>query len=199
MGRAGRQKQDGGRVSHVVAGDPIPRNRGDTGARTEIPTKRQLNRPMGGRQMALSPPSVAHEAGELNDLPAILGNDIAITAYRGGALPFPEGTIIARAGWDYVPSEGNDKVFGRPQSFVAGAPKEGVQFMVKDSTKYASTGGWGFAQFNDGKPVDAAMLKACFLCHEPAKHDDHLHALCALRNRIGPRIKSCSANVFSSE
>jgi hypothetical protein len=47
---------------------------------------------------------------------------------------------------------------------VAGSPVNGVQFMVKDSTKYASTGGWGFAQFDDGKPVDKAMLKSCFAC-----------------------------------
>ena len=97
-----------------------------------------------------------------------MGNDIAIKAYREGVLPFPEGTIIAPIAWSYVPSEENDKVFGRAQSFVAGAPKEGVQFMVKDSRKYASTGGWGFAQFFDGKPADAATLNTCFSCHEPA-------------------------------
>jgi hypothetical protein len=78
--------------------------------------------------------------------------------------------------WSYVPSEENDKVFGRPQSFVAGAPKEGVQFMVKDAMKYASTGGWGFAQFNDGKPIDETTLKACFPCHEPAKGYDFVFA-----------------------
>jgi hypothetical protein len=45
--------------------------------------------------------------------------------------------------------------------------------MVKDSTKYASTGGWGFAQFNnDGKPADEATHKTCFPCHEPAKERD---------------------------
>jgi hypothetical protein len=119
--------------------------------------------------------SVAHEAGDLNDLRAILGNDIAIKAYRDGTLPFPNGTIIARLAWSYDPSEQNDKVFGRRQSFVAGAPKEGVQFMVKDSTKYGSTGGWGFAQFNDDKPIDEAMLKACFPCHEPAKGHDFVY------------------------
>src|SRR5262245_15385647 len=32
--------------------------------------------------------SVAHEAGELNDIRAVLGNDIAIKAYRDGKLPF---------------------------------------------------------------------------------------------------------------
>jgi hypothetical protein len=40
--------------------------------------------------------SVAHEEGNLNDLRALLGNDVAIKAYREGKLPFPDGTIIAR-------------------------------------------------------------------------------------------------------
>ena len=88
--------------------------------------------------------SVAHEAGTLNDLRAILGNDAAINAYRAG-LPFPDGTIIARLAWNFVPSEENNSAFGHPQSFVAGLPKEGIQFMVKDTSNYASCGGWGFA------------------------------------------------------
>ena len=115
--------------------------------------------------------SVAHEEGNLNDLRAVLGNDAAIKAYREGKLPLPDGAIIARLAWTYVPSDENNKVFGRQQSFVAGSPTN-VQFMVKDSKKYASTGGWGFAQFKDGKPDEKADLKTCFPCHEPVKARD---------------------------
>jgi hypothetical protein len=119
--------------------------------------------------------SVAHEAGSLDDLRAILGNDVATKAYREGKLPFPDGAIIARLAWSYIPSEKNDKVFGHPQSFVAGPPKEGVQFMVKDSRIYVSTNGWGFAQFNDGKLADEAALKGCLPCHEPARASDFVY------------------------
>jgi Cytochrome P460 len=63
--------------------------------------------------------SVAHEEGDLNDIRAILGNDIAIKAYRDGKLPFPEGAIVGRIAWSYVSSEENNKAFGRAQSFVA--------------------------------------------------------------------------------
>jgi len=115
--------------------------------------------------------SVAHEAGNLNDLRAVLGNDAAIKAYREEKLVFPDGTIIARLAWSYIPSEENNKVFGRAQSFVAGSPIN-LQLMVKDSRKYEATGGWGFAQFKDGKPADEAVLKTCFPCHEPAKARD---------------------------
>jgi Cytochrome P460 len=41
-----------------------------------------------------------------------------------------------------------------------------LQIMVKDSKKYASTGGWGFGRFIDGKPVDEAQHKTCFARHE---------------------------------
>lgn len=115
--------------------------------------------------------SVAHEEGSLNDIRALLGNDVAIKAYRDGTQPFPDGAIIARLAWSYIPSEENNKVFGRSQSFVAGDATN-VQFMVKDSKKYAATGGWGFAQFKDGKPADEALLKSCFPCHVPVKSRD---------------------------
>lgn len=116
--------------------------------------------------------SVAHEEGDLNDLRAILGNDLAIKAYRERMLPFPDGSIIARLAWNYEPSEENNKAFGRAQSFVAGRPKNGVQIMVKDSARYASTGGWGFAQFDDGKPASETVHKSCFACHQPAHAHD---------------------------
>jgi len=117
--------------------------------------------------------SVAHEEGNLNDLRAVLGNDIAIEAFREGKLPFPDGAIIARLAWKYVPSEENNRVFGRQQSFVTGDATN-IQFMVKDSAKYASTGGWGFSQFNDGIRVDAVGLSGCYACHVPIKARDYV-------------------------
>ena len=91
--------------------------------------------------------SVAHEEGNLNSFAAVLGNDVAIKAYREGKLPFPDGAIIAALHYRNVPSDENNKVFGQVQSFVPGPPTN-IQFMVKDSTKYAATGGWGFAHLD---------------------------------------------------
>jgi len=116
--------------------------------------------------------SVAHEEGNLNSFASVLGNDIAVRAYREGKLPFPDGAIIAALHYRFVPSAENNKAFGRDQSFVAGAPTN-VQFMVKDSKKYAATGGWGFGHFNsDGKPVDDSFMKTCFPCHQKVKERD---------------------------
>jgi hypothetical protein len=118
--------------------------------------------------------SVAREEGDLDDIRAILGNDPAIKAYREGKLPFPEGTIIARIAWTYDASDENNKTFGRAQSFVAGHAKNGVQFMVKDSKKYAATGGWGYGHFNDGKTAETKVLTTCFPCHQAIKDRDYV-------------------------
>ena len=115
--------------------------------------------------------SVAHEEGNLHSFAAVLGNVVAIKAYREGKLPFPDGAIIAALHYSHVPSEENNKVFGQQQSFVPGAPTN-TQFMVKDSKKYAATGGWGFGHFNtDGKAGDEVLLKTCSPCHAKASRD----------------------------
>ena len=120
--------------------------------------------------------SVAHEAGDLNDIRVVLGNDIAVKAYREGKLPFPEGAIVGRIAWSYVASEENNKTFGRDQSFVAGSPTDFyLQFMVKDSKKYAATGGWGYSSFDkDRKPADVASMQSCYPCHQLIKSRDFI-------------------------
>ena len=124
--------------------------------------------------------SVAHEEGSLNDLRAILGNDVAVAAAREGKLPYPDGTVIARLAWSYDPLKESEQAFGRLQSYIAGPPKNGVQFMVKHSAKYASTGGWGFAQFDDGKPANEMVQNTCFACHSTVKARDFVF------NRFSP-------------
>ncbi|MBV9082702.1 MAG: cytochrome P460 family protein, partial [Acidobacteriaceae bacterium] len=123
--------------------------------------------------------SVARVGAPLNDMRAKLGNDVATRAFRDGTNPFPDGAIIARLAWNQAISEENNRAFSTilakrlspdalqkllDESFVAG-PATNVQFMVKDSTKYASTGGWGFAQFTNGKPDGEDVHKACYACH----------------------------------
>jgi Cytochrome P460 len=125
--------------------------------------------PAGYRDWAVI--SVAHEAGNLNSLGVQLGNDVAIKAYREGTLPYPDGSIIAAVHWSHAPSDENNKIFGRVQSFVPGAATN-TQFMIKDSKKYAATGGWGFGHFNkDGTLGNDALMKTCFPCHAKASRD----------------------------
>jgi hypothetical protein len=124
--------------------------------------------------------SVNHLAGgNLKQVRAQLGNDIAIKAFREGKLPFPDGTIIAALHWNEVASDENNKVLasGFPgaglESFIAGSAMN-VQFMVKDSKRYVATSGWGFADFKNGKLGDEALHKTCFPCHQPAKDRDYV-------------------------
>jgi hypothetical protein len=115
--------------------------------------------------------------GKLDQLRAQFGNDIAIKAYKEGTLPFPDGSIIVAAHWTRVPSEANNKVLDGPfpgaESFVIGSPVN-IQIMIKDSKKYPESGGWGFADFKDGKPGDKALHETCFPCHAPAKDHDYV-------------------------
>lgn len=130
--------------------------------------------------------SVAAVGSPLNDLRAKLGNDIAIGDLQHGTLPYRDGAIIARLAWRRAHDTLTDAAF-RLQgqqvglsaqaiakllsgSAVAGTPTN-VQFMIKDSKRYAATGGWGFAQFTNGKP-DTIVQTTCFACHAPAKERD---------------------------
>lgn len=103
--------------------------------------------------------AVSHRTDNKDELRAILGNDIAMKAFRANTLPFPDGSMFAKLAWKREPM----KEFAG--AWVPGvAPR--IEFMVKDSKKYASTGGWGFGRFVDGKPADEAAHKTCFPCHQ---------------------------------
>ncbi len=117
--------------------------------------------------------------GKLKQLRAELGNDIAIKAYRDGTLPFPDGAIIAALHWNEASSDADNKALaegfpglGLELTFAGSAVN--VQFMVKDSKKYAASGGWGFADFTNGKPGSEALHAKCFPCHLPGKDRDYV-------------------------
>jgi hypothetical protein len=100
----------------------------------------------------------AQEAPPLDELRAVLGNDIAIEAYKKGTLPFPDGSILVKLAYkrkqstEFAPAT------------VPGAPTT-VQVMVKDSKKYPDSHGWGFGRFVNGKPVDVKQHETCLACH----------------------------------
>lgn len=122
--------------------------------------------PSGYRQWELIAP--AEEAAPLDELRAVVGNQTAIDAYQAGKLPFPDGTILVKRAWKRKQS---------PEFASATIPGAAttVQVMVKDSRKYAATGGWGFGRFVNGKPVDEAQHRTCFACHEArAKSRDYV-------------------------
>ena len=112
--------------------------------------------PDGYRRWELVAP--AHETDPLDELRAVLGNAPAMAADREATLPFPDGAIFVKLAWRHVQS----KEFA--PAFVPGGATT-VQVMVKDSKRYADTGGWGFGRFVGGKPADEAQHQTCFACH----------------------------------
>jgi len=125
--------------------------------------------PDGYRRWQLVAP--AQEAPPLDELRATLGNEVAIRAYAQGAgadKPFPDGTVLVKLAWKHVPSPEFE-----PASIPGAATT--VQVMVKDSKKYAASGGWGYGRFVNGQPVDEAQHRTCFACHQSrAKARDYV-------------------------
>jgi hypothetical protein len=129
--------------------------------------------PDGYRQWEAVAPS--REAGSVNELRIIFGNAIAMRAYRERQLPFPDGTTLVKVAWKEVPSQVAGDFAGQGFTLQPSFPGAAttIQVMVKDSKRYASTGGWGFGKWTNGKAWDAAQMRTCFPCHAAyvAKHD----------------------------
>ena len=130
--------------------------------------------------------SVAAVGPPTNDIRAKLGNEVAIEDFQQNRLPYRDGAIIVRLAWHQVQDQQTaDALAMQARSLgldengiakllsgtaVAGEPLN-VQVMVKDANKYASTGGWRWEQFTNGRP-DPIMQTTCFACHAPAKATD---------------------------
>ncbi len=98
----------------------------------------------------------------------IYGNDVAVKAVKEHHInPWPNGTIFAKAAWDKLEDEKGN--------VTTGAFKQ-VEFMIKDTEKYRSTNGWGFARFKTPKLTpygkDAMFTTECINCHKPMQAND---------------------------
>lgn len=112
--------------------------------------------PAGYRKWQLIAP--AEEAAPLDELRVVLGNPEAMAAIERSAKRFPDGAVLVKLAYKRKPSPDFEP------ATIPGQPTT-VQVMVKDSRRYASTGGWGFGRFVDGVAVDAAQHQTCFACH----------------------------------
>jgi hypothetical protein len=85
----------------------------------------------------------------------------------GGSAPYPDGTVFVDDIRDFSPVDGAYQQGGRKV----------VAVMVKDSQKYASTGGWGFQAWPGGdlaKPIVNDPQKQCFACHMARKANGYV-------------------------
>src|SRR4051812_19127393 len=114
----------------------------------------------------------------------ILGNPTMINAYQAGipanGKPVPDGAKMAKVHWKPKQSE----LF--PDATVPGELLN-VDFMVKDSKRFAESGGWGYAVFDwdpasdsftpgtlEGKPPQGNDAKCGFTCHKRARTRDYV-------------------------
>jgi len=122
---------------------------------------------------------------------AILGNPVMIKAYEdgipGNGKPFPDGAKMAKIHW--TPK----KMETFPAATVPGAQHD-VDFMVKDSKRFADSGGWGWATFEydaasgtftpgtlADKPPQGHDAKCGFTCHTIVKARDYVFTAYATR------------------
>jgi hypothetical protein len=92
----------------------------------------------------------------------IYANTEAMVGYRTRA--FPEGSVVVVDWLEMQETEG---------AFAEG-PRRQIDVMMKDSTRFATTGGWGFQRFvKDSKTELAATPRPqqCFACHDQRKKD----------------------------
>lgn len=116
---------------------------------------------------------------------AILGNPVIIRAYKAGVpgngKPFPDGSKMAKIHWS---PRKNESAPGPPT--VPGALLN-VDFMVKDSRRFADSGGWGWGAFDydsgsdtftpatsEDNPPQGHDAKCGFACHTAAKDRDYV-------------------------
>ncbi|MCB1909778.1 MAG: cytochrome P460 family protein [Rhodocyclaceae bacterium] len=105
-------------------------------------------------------------------LRVILGNDAAIAAARAGNTnPWPDGSVLAKLVW----KDGRHAAWESaivPEAFVH------AEFMIKDSKRFADTGGWGFARWKGMAQTpygeNAEFVQECFGCHLPVKDNDYV-------------------------
>ena len=76
----------------------------------------------------------------------IVANPVMIDAYRAGVpgngKPFPNGSKIAKITWNSKQNAESPFAVNVPDTLA------GIGFIVKDSTRFSDTGGWGYAQFD---------------------------------------------------
>ena len=95
-------------------------------------------------------------------------NGVGLPALKKGG-PYPNKTMFVTDLHDFMVTDG---------SYVEG-PLKGIALMLKDSKKYASTGGWGFQAWAGGdpaKPLATDPAKQCFECHQPKKDQDYVYS-----------------------
>jgi hypothetical protein len=119
-----------------------------------------------------------------NHIAAIVANPVMIKAYLAGVpgngKPFPDGSKMAKIHW-------NPKKMETFTAATVPGTQANVDFMVKDSKRFADSGGWGWGAFEydaasntfrpgtlTDKPPQGNDAKCGFACHTIVKTRDYV-------------------------
>ena len=155
-------------------------------------SRRRIDTPCRCRAVSPSPTSGDTKIGRSvavshngDKLATILGNPALIEAYKSGipgnGKPFPDGARFAKIHWTVKKDE------SQPGEPLVPGPLHDVDFMVKDSKKFADSGGWGYAQFDydtasesfkpgdeNSTPPQEHDAKCGFACHTIVADKDYV-------------------------
>ena len=118
-------------------------------------------------------------------LAVILGNPAMIDAFKAGVprngQPFPDGAKMAKIHWN---PKKNESAPGQP---LVPNTLHDIDFMVKDSKRFADSGGWGYGEFEydaasdtfrpgtqADQPPQGNDAKCGFACHTIVKMQDYV-------------------------
>jgi hypothetical protein len=115
----------------------------------------------------IGPKSPAYE--KIGGIQHIYANEKGMEGYRTGR--FPEGSILV---YDFLKTEDDAYSEGRTNE----GARRFTSVMVKDSKRYAATGGWGFEEFRGDSQTDrmigAEAPTKCYACHTSQKDRDYV-------------------------
>ena len=134
----------------------------------------------------------AHQTDDPSLLKVVLANPVAMEAYRAGVpgngKPFPNGSKLAKIEWNTK----QDPLV--PYDIKVPDTVYDLDFMVKDSKRFADSGGWGYAVFKydeasgtfapatlSHKPPQGNDAKCGAACHTIAKEKDYVFTELAKR------------------
>jgi len=124
-----------------------------------------------------------------NVMRVIVANPVMIKAYRAGipanGKPFPDGSKIAKIEWQ--PKKLTDAPFSAKTPDTVPGPLTEVEFIEKDTKRFADSNGWGYGAFKydaaseaftpvtlTDKPPQGNDAKCGAACHQLAKAKDYI-------------------------
>ena len=120
--------------------------------------------------------AVSH-AESMNMIEVIVANPVMIDAYQAGVpgngKPFPEGSKMAKIHWNAKKSA------EAPAPTIVPDTLHDVDFMARDSKRFADTGAWGYAQFDYDPASDTfkphgSGTNCGYACHTIVKSKDYV-------------------------